>query len=129
MAISGGPKLSDLIANASVRNAMIMLQAIGGSTNGLIHLIAIAARAGARDLTEFLSVWCLLAEYNQFCHPVQRNAATQCKVMLPSSAKLCCHPVQGMRPPTDHQRVCKISSTFLSAEAAVADGLLDRAEA
>ena len=25
--------------------------------------------------------------------------------------KLCCHPVQGMRPPTDHQRVCKISST------------------
>jgi dihydroxy-acid dehydratase len=40
MAISGGPKLSDLITSASVRNAMIMLQAIGGSTNGLIHLIA-----------------------------------------------------------------------------------------
>jgi hypothetical protein len=56
MAISGGPKLRNLITNASVRNAMIMLQAVGGSTNGLIHVIAIAARAGARDLTEFLSL-------------------------------------------------------------------------
>jgi dihydroxy-acid dehydratase len=38
MAICGSPKPSDLITAASVRNAMIVLQAIGGSTNGLIHL-------------------------------------------------------------------------------------------
>ena len=27
-----------------------------------------------------------MAECNQFCHPVQRYAPTQCKVMLPPSA-------------------------------------------
>src|ERR1700761_4447337 len=54
MAISGSPKPSDLITTVSVRNAMIVLQAIGGSTNGLIHLIAIAGRAGVKlDLAEF----------------------------------------------------------------------------
>ena len=42
MAVSGAPLPSDLITEASMRNAMIVLQAIGGSTNGLIHLIAIA---------------------------------------------------------------------------------------
>src|ERR1700722_17321419 len=46
IAIGGTPKPSDLITAASIRNAMIVLQAIGGSTNGLIHLIAIAGRAG-----------------------------------------------------------------------------------
>ena len=46
LAVSGTPKPSDLITAASIRNAMIVLQAIGGSTNGLIHLTAIAARAG-----------------------------------------------------------------------------------
>ncbi len=36
------------------RNALTVLQAIGGSTNGLIHLTAIAGRAGHRiDLEEF----------------------------------------------------------------------------
>ncbi len=46
LALSGQPKPCDLINQASVRNAMIVLQAIGGSTNGLIHLTAIAGRAG-----------------------------------------------------------------------------------
>ncbi len=46
LAAAGVPRPSDLITNASVRNAMIVLQAIGGSTNGLIHLTAIAGRAG-----------------------------------------------------------------------------------
>ncbi|MGC1462567.1 MAG: IlvD/Edd family dehydratase [Terracidiphilus sp.] len=46
IAISGTPRPSGLITEASVRNAMIVLQAIGGSTNGLIHLIAMAGRAG-----------------------------------------------------------------------------------
>ena len=54
MAISGTPRPSDLITAASIRNAMIVLQAIGGSTNGLIHLIAIANRAGVSiDLAAF----------------------------------------------------------------------------
>src|ERR1700744_2743644 len=54
MAIAGAPTPSDLITPASVRNAMIVLQAIGGSTNGLIHLIAIAGRAGVPfDLDAF----------------------------------------------------------------------------
>jgi dihydroxy-acid dehydratase len=48
MAVSGAPKPRDLITEASVRNAMIVLQAIGGSTNGLIHLTAIAGRAGVK---------------------------------------------------------------------------------
>src|SRR6202020_1092624 len=54
MAMAGAPKPSGLITEASVRNAMIVLQAIGGSTNGLIHLTAIAGRAGLRiDLEAF----------------------------------------------------------------------------
>src|SRR5580692_7518014 len=54
MAISGAPKPSGLITENSVRNAMIVLQAIGGSTNGLIHLTAIAGRAGVKlDLEAF----------------------------------------------------------------------------
>ena len=46
MAVGGAPKPCDLITEASVHNAMVVLQAIGGSTNGLIHLVAIAGRAG-----------------------------------------------------------------------------------
>jgi dihydroxy-acid dehydratase len=54
VAISGKPKPSDLINEASIRNAMVVLQAIGGSTNGLIHLTAIAGRAGIKiDLEAF----------------------------------------------------------------------------
>lgn len=54
MAISGGPRPSEIITQASIRNALIVLQAIGGSTNGLIHLCAIAGRIGYRiDLDEF----------------------------------------------------------------------------
>src|SRR6202167_6570305 len=34
MAVSGSPRPSDLITPASVRNALVVLQAIGGSTNG-----------------------------------------------------------------------------------------------
>jgi len=54
IANAGSPKPSDLITEASVRNAMIVLQAIGGSTNGLIHLTAIAGRSGMKiDLNVF----------------------------------------------------------------------------
>lgn len=54
LATGGGPRPRDLVTRASVRNAMVLLQATGGSTNGLVHLTAIAGRAGIRlDLEEF----------------------------------------------------------------------------
>jgi dihydroxy-acid dehydratase len=54
MALRGTFKPSELITTASVHNAMVVLQAIGGSTNGIIHLTAIAGRAGvAVDLDAF----------------------------------------------------------------------------
>jgi dihydroxy-acid dehydratase len=47
-------KPSAVITPASVTNALVVLHAIGGSTNALIHLTAIAARAGiAVDLDRF----------------------------------------------------------------------------
>jgi dihydroxy-acid dehydratase len=54
MAVAGAPKPSELITPSSVRNALIVLQAIGGSTNGIIHLVAMAGRAGVKiDLDAF----------------------------------------------------------------------------
>ncbi|CAH1677771.1 putative dehydratase IlvD1 [Hyphomicrobiales bacterium] len=50
----GGPKPSELLTQAAFRNALTVLQAIGGSTNGLVHLAAIARRTGLTiDLEEF----------------------------------------------------------------------------
>jgi dihydroxy-acid dehydratase len=49
-----GPRPSEVITPAALRNAMVVLQAIGGSTNGIVHLAAIAGRAGHPiDLDEF----------------------------------------------------------------------------
>ncbi len=44
MAVAGGPCPSELLTPAAFRNAQVVMQAIGGSTNGLIHLTAIANR-------------------------------------------------------------------------------------
>jgi len=53
MAKTGGPHPNELLTKASLRNASVILQAISGSTNALIHLAAIAGRAGLKfDLTE-----------------------------------------------------------------------------
>ena len=46
MAISGHPKPSEVMTAASFRNALVIMQAIGGSTNALIHLTAAAGRLG-----------------------------------------------------------------------------------
>jgi len=40
----GGPKPSEILTKEAFRNAIVMLQAIGGSTNGVVHLSAIAGR-------------------------------------------------------------------------------------
>ena len=54
LALAHSPTPADLLTPASIRNASIVLQAIGGSTNALIHLTAIARRAGLSfDLAEF----------------------------------------------------------------------------
>ena len=38
----------DIMTPAAFRNAQVVLQAIGGSTNGLVHLVAIAGRLGIK---------------------------------------------------------------------------------
>jgi dihydroxy-acid dehydratase len=54
MARRGGPAPGKLLTEGSLRNAMVVLQAIGGSTNGLVHLAAIAGRLGVTlNLEEF----------------------------------------------------------------------------
>lgn len=44
LAVEGGPRPSELLTPAAFRNAAVVMQAIGGSTNGVIHLSAIANR-------------------------------------------------------------------------------------
>jgi dihydroxy-acid dehydratase len=39
-----GPKPSEILTKDAFRNAIVLLQAIGGSTNGVVHLSAIAGR-------------------------------------------------------------------------------------
>jgi dihydroxy-acid dehydratase len=52
MAMSGGPRPSEIVTPAAIRNAAVVMQAIGGSTNGIIHLAAMANRtAHGFDLT------------------------------------------------------------------------------
>ncbi len=46
MAKSGGPLPSEILTPSSVENALRVLLAIGGSTNAIIHLTAIAGRCG-----------------------------------------------------------------------------------
>jgi dihydroxy-acid dehydratase len=54
MAKAGGPRPSEIVTPAAVDNALRVLLALGGSTNGILHLAAIAGRAGiAVDLERF----------------------------------------------------------------------------
>ena len=53
LAETGAPAPAELMTAASFRNALVVMQAIGGSTNALIHLTAAAGRLGiAVDLEE-----------------------------------------------------------------------------
>ncbi|TWS97343.1 IlvD/Edd family dehydratase [Reyranella sp. CPCC 100927] len=48
-----GPRPREIMTKDAFRNALVTLQALGGSTNGLVHLTAIAGRCGvAVDLDE-----------------------------------------------------------------------------
>jgi len=54
MAVSGGPTPRQLLTKKSLRNAAVILQTTSGSTNALVHLAAIAGRAGLPfDMKEF----------------------------------------------------------------------------
>jgi dihydroxy-acid dehydratase len=54
MAKNQGPRPSEIMTKAAFRNALTVLQAIGGSTNALVHLTAVARRVGvAIELEEF----------------------------------------------------------------------------
>ena len=54
MARAGGPKPSDILTAKAFDNAIRADMAIGGSTNAIIHLVAIAGRAGVSlPLTRF----------------------------------------------------------------------------
>lgn len=46
LARAGRPRPSEILTEASMRNAIVALQAIGGSTNAVIHLAAIMGRLG-----------------------------------------------------------------------------------
>lgn len=48
--VAAGRRPSDVLTKGSFRNAIVTLAAIGGSTNAVVHLLAIAGRAGV-DLT------------------------------------------------------------------------------
>src|SRR4029077_12979305 len=53
MAVAGGPRPRDILSPAALHNASVVLQATSGSTNALVHLAAIAGRAGITyDLAE-----------------------------------------------------------------------------
>src|SRR5262252_2638945 len=57
MAIKGGPCPRQIISRAALRNASVVLQMTSGSTNALVHLAAIAGRAGlSYDLAELDAV-------------------------------------------------------------------------
>lgn len=70
MALRGGPRPSDILTRPSFLNGLTVLIALGGSTNAIIHLIAIARRAGIhltlRDVEEVARRVPLLVD----CKPV-----------------------------------------------------------
>ncbi|MGV6873821.1 IlvD/Edd family dehydratase [Pseudochelatococcus sp. B33] len=48
IAACGGPTVAEILTPEVMYNAMVVLQALGGSSNGVVHLAAIAGRLGRR---------------------------------------------------------------------------------
>jgi dihydroxy-acid dehydratase len=46
LASEGGPTVKELLTPAAIRNGLVALQAMGGSTNAVVHLAAICGRLG-----------------------------------------------------------------------------------
>ncbi len=54
MALSGGPRPTEVVTPAAIRNAQRVLLAVSGSTNAVIHMAAVAGRIGMKlDLDDF----------------------------------------------------------------------------
>jgi dihydroxy-acid dehydratase len=54
MALTGGPRPTDVVTPAAIRNAQRVLLAVSGSTNAVIHMAAVAGRIGMKlDLDDF----------------------------------------------------------------------------
>lgn len=51
LAVDSPPKPSRILTRRSFENAIVVLQALGGSTNAVVHLLAIAGRVQGVDLT------------------------------------------------------------------------------
>jgi dihydroxy-acid dehydratase len=57
MALTGGPRPSEVVTPAAIRNAKRVLLAVSGSTNAVIHMAAVAGRIGMKlDLDDFNSL-------------------------------------------------------------------------
>lgn len=54
LAAEGGPTVRELLTPAVLKNAMVALQAMGGSTNAVVHLAAICGRLGIKLDTDLL---------------------------------------------------------------------------
>jgi dihydroxy-acid dehydratase len=48
LATKGGPTVREILTPDALHNALVMLQALGGSTNAVVHLAAIAGRLGGK---------------------------------------------------------------------------------
>ncbi len=54
MALTGGPRPTEVVTPAAIRNAQRVLLAVSGSTNAVVHMAAVAGRIGmALDLDDF----------------------------------------------------------------------------
>jgi dihydroxy-acid dehydratase len=54
MAATGGPRPSEVVTPAAIRNALRVLLAVSGSTNAVVHMAAVAGRIGMRlDYEDF----------------------------------------------------------------------------
>lgn len=54
MALTGGPRPTEVVTPAAIRNAQRVLLAVSGSTNAVIHMAAVAGRIGMKlDLDDF----------------------------------------------------------------------------
>ena len=54
MALTGGPKPTEVVTPAAIRNAQRVLLAVSGSTNAVVHMAAIAGRIGMKlNLDDF----------------------------------------------------------------------------
>ena len=74
MATAGGPKPSQILTAPAFDNAIRTLMAIGGSTNAVIHLLALAGRVG---------VPLSLARFDELAPPHPTHGAVQLLGTIP----------------------------------------------